>query len=336
MGDPVDVLLRRRDRLLSMPGSHDPRLAVVLAEIAGHPRARSHPHVHLDEVLADLAECRANLGELDGAIDALEGAIAEGLVSVPEPRCLLGEYHLRAGRREQGTALFEEVRRATPDDVWLYNCAGATYQDIGEYETGLAWLTEGLELALTGDDPEDLVAQLADLRQVSLRALGLGDTDALNDRADLWLAQTRARKKGQPDRTVASPRGEARPGGPAVAAMTWVVGEDFEAARESWPDFRDDWDGMTHSVYCRQLEDRAAQMRSAGLFVKAMAPVRLAEYLPWAADRGLDPAESASRAHYASELLRLGRAAAWPPGRNNPCWCGSGRKYKKCCASPRG
>ncbi len=73
----------------------------MLAEIAGHPQARSHPHAHLDEVLADLAECRANLGALDGAIEALEGAIAEGLVSVPDPRCTPGEYPQRAGRRDQ-------------------------------------------------------------------------------------------------------------------------------------------------------------------------------------------------------------------------------------------
>ncbi|WP_246060371.1 SEC-C domain-containing protein [Herbidospora galbida] len=25
---------------------------------------------------------------------------------------------------------------------------------------------------------------------------------------------------------------------------------------------------------------------------------------------------------------------AWPPGRNDGCWCGSERKYKKCCGSP--
>ncbi|WP_328794183.1 SEC-C metal-binding domain-containing protein [Herbidospora solisilvae] len=25
---------------------------------------------------------------------------------------------------------------------------------------------------------------------------------------------------------------------------------------------------------------------------------------------------------------------AWPPGRNDSCWCGSDRKYKKCCGSP--
>ena len=30
-----------------------------------------------------------------------------------------------------------------------------------------------------------------------------------------------------------------------------------------------------------------------------------------------------------------GPELAWPPGRNDPCWCGSGTKYKKCCL-PRG
>ncbi|MFB6784581.1 SEC-C metal-binding domain-containing protein [Streptomyces sp. NPDC056352] len=24
----------------------------------------------------------------------------------------------------------------------------------------------------------------------------------------------------------------------------------------------------------------------------------------------------------------------WPPARNEPCWCDSGRKYKKCCGTP--
>ncbi|MFD8005947.1 SEC-C metal-binding domain-containing protein [Streptomyces mirabilis] len=25
---------------------------------------------------------------------------------------------------------------------------------------------------------------------------------------------------------------------------------------------------------------------------------------------------------------------AWPPSRNGPCWCDSGRKYRKCCGAP--
>ncbi|MFG1912360.1 SEC-C metal-binding domain-containing protein [Kribbella sp. NPDC048928] len=29
-----------------------------------------------------------------------------------------------------------------------------------------------------------------------------------------------------------------------------------------------------------------------------------------------------------------GRRVAWPPPRNQPCWCGSGVKYKRCCGGP--
>jgi uncharacterized protein YecA (UPF0149 family) len=31
------------------------------------------------------------------------------------------------------------------------------------------------------------------------------------------------------------------------------------------------------------------------------------------------------------DVLRTGNAVVWPPGHNEPCWCGSQRKYKKCC-----
>ena len=35
----------------------------------------------------------------------------------------------------------------------------------------------------------------------------------------------------------------------------------------------------------------------------------------------------------AAELDRREETLAWPPGRNEPCWCGSGLKYKRCCAA---
>jgi uncharacterized protein YecA (UPF0149 family) len=43
-----------------------------------------------------------------------------------------------------------------------------------------------------------------------------------------------------------------------------------------------------------------------------------------------------ARAEYAAHLAANADPGviAWPPGRNQPCWCGSGRKYKKCCAAP--
>jgi tetratricopeptide (TPR) repeat protein len=50
--------------------------------------------------------------------------------------------------------------------------------------------------------------------------------------------------------------------------------------------------------------------------------------------------QAAFRARSMFELVsvtsrcELGDAIEWPPGRNQPCWCESGRKYKKCCGGP--
>jgi uncharacterized protein YecA (UPF0149 family) len=63
----------------------------------------------------------------------------------------------------------------------------------------------------------------------------------------------------------------------------------------------------------------------------SIAPIVVAELDAYAAERDLDPGEASTRSRYAADLARLGRTRPWPPGRNEPCWCGSGRKYKACC-----
>jgi hypothetical protein len=70
-------------------------------------------------------------------------------------------------------------------------------------------------------------------------------------------------------------------------------------------------------------------MRSRGIPIRAIAPVIVEDYLAWCAGRGEDPEEA--RSTYAAHRLAGGEVIAWPPGRNEPCWCDSGRKYKKCC-----
>ncbi|WP_067602693.1 SEC-C metal-binding domain-containing protein [Nocardiopsis listeri] len=58
-----------------------------------------------------------------------------------------------------------------------------------------------------------------------------------------------------------------------------------------------------------------------------------AEIDAYAGEHGLDPAAEETRNAWARTLPQ-DRAVSWPPERNRPCWCGSGRKYKKCCGSP--
>lgn len=48
----------------------------------------------------------------------------------------------------------------------------------------------------------------------------------------------------------------------------------------------------------------------------------------FAEEHGLDPDSGPARSGFAVELDRRGEAVAWPPGRNEPCWCGSGHEYK--------
>ncbi|MFD0856524.1 SEC-C metal-binding domain-containing protein, partial [Actinomadura adrarensis] len=48
-----------------------------------------------------------------------------------------------------------------------------------------------------------------------------------------------------------------------------------------------------------------------------------------------DPADQHVRADHLQDRVREGAPTlTWPPERNAPCWCDSGRKYKKCCGAP--
>jgi len=56
--------------------------------------------------------------------------------------------------------------------------------------------------------------------------------------------------------------------------------------------------------------------------------------LAYAEREGKDPASRRTRLEYNDSLHGSGRDVDWPPQRNAPCWCGSARKYKKCCGAP--
>jgi uncharacterized protein YecA (UPF0149 family) len=73
----------------------------------------------------------------------------------------------------------------------------------------------------------------------------------------------------------------------------------------------------------------------AGIPGLAIAPVRVAPFTAWCAEKGQRPDSAEARAEYAAHLAAIADPGviSWPPGRNQSCWCGSGRKYKKCCAA---
>ncbi|WP_047868155.1 SEC-C domain-containing protein [Nocardiopsis sp. RV163] len=60
------------------------------------------------------------------------------------------------------------------------------------------------------------------------------------------------------------------------------------------------------------------------------------EIVEFAERSGRDPADDDTVRTWADRGVAADdpRLRSWPPGRNEPCWCDSGRKYKKCCGSP--
>jgi hypothetical protein len=90
-----------------------------------------------------------------------------------------------------------------------------------------------------------------------------------------------------------------------------------------WPDLADD---LTDPVrYSRRIEEQLRRLHAALGQRPAVAPLIVDDVLAWAAGEDYDPAGGDARTP-TPRSFTVGRAISWPPGRNDPCWCRSGRK----------
>ncbi len=103
-------------------------------------------------------------------------------------------------------------------------------------------------------------------------------------------------------------------------------------ARERWPDDYADQPG--DEEYYPTTERRWRDLAATG--VPAITVVRgtVDGLVEFAKRTGGSPADPQTRAAYVDAAHAAVLTIAWPPGRNAACWCGSGRKYKKCCGKP--
>jgi len=135
----------------------------------------------------------------------------------------------------------------------------------------------------------------------------------------------------------------AESGDPVGAvALAWLPAGDYEQAVQLWPDLaesdrvRGPHGPVPHRQYCRTLQQILIEYAEAGIPALTIALVRVSPFTAWCAERDQQPDSAEARAEYAAHLAASADPdlIAWPPSRNQSCWCGSGRKYKKCCAAP--
>jgi len=302
------------------------------------PRALALPAAqpHLAEYLDELAYAYQQLGRFDDAIDAMRRALAAGfdgdLDDHPSAQALIADLLLRAGRTQEADDAWIEAEREDPHDPRVHQAAGCAYAGVGLLSEALPWQTRGLELALAAGGPDgDIIWLLVDDRADTLAILGSAPDD-LQLRAEALL-EREEREERERDEVSFRNLDKAGPVAPhrAHVGVAWFPAGQYERALKTWPSFAEDYEHGPYAAYCARLELLLRELRAQAVARLALTPIALEDYLAWCAERGRDPEQPDSRASYATELVERDAVHPWPPQRNEPCWCGSGRKYKKCC-----
>ena len=337
-----------------------------LHDLLDHPCA--HHQVTAYEVWDDLHELHKRCGDYDAAIAAKQEAVRAGYRSVPDPDADIAECHLLAGRRVEADALFADLRARAPDDVWLYNSAGFSYFEISDHRESARWFREGIDVALRTGDPDQVVIQLLEGLEDAWRALEETPDPGLADRVEAFveawqrpalsaryrwddlspLEQQQCDHCGyDPDewKNSAGPRigrqaagSELAPSRPpvrisssTVVSLAWFPRGEWEKATVAWPDLVEDLPA-DHGAYSHRIEARLKRLARAftGHPIR-VSPMTVDDLIDFCPPDGEDPGTGEARSSYAAEIARRGATLPWPPGRNAPCWYGSGRKYKACC-----
>ncbi|MET7374584.1 SEC-C domain-containing protein [Micromonospora arida] len=270
------------------------------------------------------ADILGQAGDLADALALATRAIAEQPDDNAYARAVRGGLLLRLGRSDEGMAELTALRPLLETDP------AATYlidelAESGHAELALEWLTAALDAILertraqqhASEDAQDeaaaMIYGLAQRRHHLREELGHphDEYDNLADR--LRAASTHAL--------------DAVDDGPATL-LFWPQAE-FDALLAHWPALADSypptWD--EHRAQLERALVDASAMGGADLGVVAGTVDGLAAF---ARDAGSDPTDEETLDEYADSLDEAG-VTAWPPGRNDTCWCGSGAKYKKCC-----
>jgi len=296
------------------------------------PEAGPHRADYLDE----LAYAYQQLGRYDDAIDAMRQAMAAGwdgqLDDHPSAQALIADLLLRAGRTDEADEAWPQAQRENPHDPWLHQTAGCAHADVGLHANALRWPTTGLELALTAGEDGDMIWLLTSERAQALDALGHAPDD-LQLRAEELVDRQEQEEQARID-AFHRDRATNQPVAPRRASigLAWFPPSEYEQALATWPSFAEDYEHGPYAAYCARLELLLRNLKAQGVPRLALTPIAIDDYLAWCTEDDRDPEQSDSRASYATELLEHGDTIKpWPPQRNEPCWCGTGRKYKKCC-----
>jgi SEC-C motif len=249
------------------------------------------------------------------------------------PRAFNAELLLQLGRDDEAMAELTALRPSLLDDPDAVSCISEALADGGRGDIAEQWLTEALVTAL------DRLAELDSRHGQPVYEQAVGMTFVL------------AQERHQLRRNLDLPHDEhdiladhlvdivhgvldAQERDYEDVALTFWPRPEFDRLILRWPVLAEEY-GPTWDDYRTTVQRYLEQWSESGSPRVTLLAGAVDELARYADDNRGDPTDPAVREGYAQHLQEHPRETAWPPGRNQACWCGSQSKYKKCCL-PRG
>ncbi len=249
------------------------------------------------------------------------------------PRAFNAELLLRLGRDDEAMAELTALRPSLLHDADAVSCVSDALEDGGRGEIAEQWLTEALVTALHRLNELDsrrgqpvyqqavgMAFVLAQERHQLRRNLELP-----HDEHDILADRLVDIVHGVLDSQELDYEG--------TALLFWPQPE-FDRLILRWPVLAEEY-GHTWDDYRTTVQRCLEQWSQSGSPRSTLLAGVVDELANYADENRGDPTDPEVREGYAQHLQVHPRETAWPPGRNQACWCGSQLKYKKCCL-PRG
>ncbi len=295
---------------------------------------------------ADIAECHlaaGRRGEADRMFAELRARTPDDVwlynaagVSYAEA----GDHRAAARWLRDGIAV--ALRTGDPDQVvtQLLDFLDASLDALGEQPD--AELTRRVDEFCQGWEPTETTRWWGEELIEEDRACGycgfdpLRSDDEMNERArrnrERILRAEAPEVLARLDALGSRDTRHTRLGKDAALSVAWFPAAEWDIAIGRWPDLLDELP-RDHAAYSREIEARVKQLARSlpGQSIR-IAPLTVERLIVHADAHRQDPSSAEARASSAAELVGMGEARTWPPGRNEHCWCDSDRKYKQCCA----
>jgi tetratricopeptide (TPR) repeat protein len=311
----------------------DDPLAVAAELVEAVEQGRLADKADIGYALSLAAEITKREDDLHAALALADRAVeayrVHGDAGYGYLRAFRAELMLRLGREDEAMAEFAALRSSISRDPDAVSYVSEALQAAGRAEIAEQWLSAALETALErwdgssprradpADESAAVMYALAQQRHLLRRDLDLphDEHDDLADRLQ--------------DAVYGVDADDDEDEYEGTAVLFWPR-EEFDRVVGRWPVLVEAY-GHSWEEHRTRLQRGLQLWADSGRTGLALLAGSADELSGYAARVGGDPTDPDVREGYAQHLESNPRETAWPPGRNEACWCGSGLKYKKCC-----